>query len=79
MQVIAVERWTFWSAVVAAVFGPVLATGFGAVTIASPGGTTTSMFAPALAGVVFVLLIVSVYLGGTRDPTVRRIPVQRTP
>jgi hypothetical protein len=79
MQVIAVERWTFWSAVVVAVLGPVLAAGFGMLSISSGNSTVTTGFGGTVTVLVFALLVVSVYLGGTRDPSVRRLPAQPEP
>ena len=72
MQVISVERWTFRSAV--AVFGPVPATGFGNFTRGSNGTATTVAFASVVALVVFVWLLASVAMGGSREPSVRSLP-----
>lgn len=77
MQVISVERWTFWSALVLAAVGTPLVTGFGTwVTSSSAGGSTSVAFGVATALLVFVLLLVSVALGGSRDPSVRSLPAQ---
>ena len=71
MQLISVERWTFWAALATAFFGPILS----AVLVpgAASDGTT---FALPWVSVVLVLLLASVALGGSRDPSVRRVPVQ---
>ena len=75
MQVISVERWTFWAAIVLAVAGPVLSTGFGVwyTPTNSFGGTSWDIGA-WVAALVFVLLLVSIALGGSRDPSVRSLP-----
>jgi hypothetical protein len=73
MQVISVERWTFWTGIAAAFLGPLIAMVLTAV------GWTSVTPSDAVAGwfpVVFVLFLVSVALGGSRDPSVRRIPAQ---
>ena len=71
MQLISVERWTFWAAMATAFFGPILS------ALLFPGtasnGTVTTL---PWVSVVLILLLVSVALGGSRDPTVRRVPVQ---
>jgi hypothetical protein len=79
MQVISVERWTFWSAVVVAVAGPALSTGFGIWTSSGPNGTTTFAWGGLVAGLVFVLLLVSVIAGGSRDSSVRSLPATAPP
>jgi hypothetical protein len=80
MQVISVERWTFWSAVIVAVVGAPLTTAFGTLSYASGGGGIWSLdVGLLLALVVWVLLLVSVAMGGSRDPSVRRIPAHTPP
>jgi len=74
MQVISVERWTFWAALATAFAGPIL-TAWG-VSSYTNGGTT---WAISWISLVFLLLLVSVALGGSRDPSVRRIPAQPEP
>ena len=75
MQVIAVERWTFWSAVVLAATGPALSSGIGDwVYTQGPSTAISLQVGGVIAGLVFVLLLVSVLAGGTRDPSVRSIP-----
>jgi hypothetical protein len=72
LQLISVERWIFWSAVVLAATEPWLSTNFGTLVIASTGD---SIFLGSLVGgLVFILLLVSVGLGGSRDPSVRKAP-----
>ncbi|HTT46091.1 MAG TPA: hypothetical protein VMH38_08810 [Thermoplasmata archaeon] len=72
MQVISVERWTFWAALVTTVAGPIITS---IETSSYTNGSTT--WSISWISVVFVLLLVSVALGGSRDPSVRRIPYQR--
>ncbi len=73
MQVIAVERWTFWTAVLLAVAGPIAATGFGVWSTTSNGETTSMSVAGVVATASFVLLLISVAMGGSRDPSVRTL------
>jgi hypothetical protein len=73
MQLISVERWTFWSALVVAGVGPILETLVGP-TITSGGTSETTL--GFTAGPVFILILVSVALGGSRDPSVRSVPAQ---
>jgi len=80
MQVICVERWTFWAAIVAAVAGPVLSTGFGVWYSASGANSGTIWDVGGIvAALVLVLLLVSVALGGSRDPSVRSLPATPPP
>jgi len=72
MQLISVERWTFWSAVVLAVTGAPLSTGVGVWY--NPNTGVSEGIGASLAALVFVLLLVSVVLGGSRDPSVRSLP-----
>ena len=72
MQLISVERWTFWSAVVLAVAGAPLSTGLGVWY--NPNTGVSEGIGASLATLVFVLLLVSVVLGGSRDPSVRSVP-----
>jgi hypothetical protein len=75
MQVITVERWTFWAAVVVAVAGMPLSTGFGILSKSCGFGCASSTdLGVSLALVVFLLLLASVGLGGSRDPSVRSFP-----
>jgi len=77
MQLISVERWTFWGGVAAAFFGPLitaLAQGLGWLSTATPTYPEAGWLS-----IVFVLLLVSVALGGSRDPAVRRVPAQPEP
>jgi hypothetical protein len=77
MQVISVERWTFWAAVVVAVAGVPLATGFGVLSQSCGLGCASSTdLGVSLAFVVFLLLLVSVALGGSRDASVRSLPAR---
>jgi len=76
MQLISVERYTFWAAVVLAVFGPVMATGFS--TYCQPGTGGCVGFGSGLAVVVVILLILSWAMGGTHDPAVRQVPAPHT-
>jgi hypothetical protein len=72
LQLISVERWIFWSAVVLAAAGPWLSTNFGTLVNASPGESI--FLGSSVGGLVFILLLVSVALGGSRDPFVRKAP-----
>jgi len=72
MQVIAVERWTFWGAVL------LMVVGFAVESVVGPiynfsGGTE---YDPAYAIFVAALIVflASVILGISRDPTVRNLP-----
>jgi hypothetical protein len=77
MQVISVERWTFWSAVAACWVGLLSPTAApNGVLVA--GGTTWNLFATFLT-LALILTLVSVALGGTRDPSVRRLAASRSP
>jgi len=71
MQLISVERWTFWAALAALVAGFV-------VEVAGGGTYTANGVTWNLSGIVvsvaFFLLLATVALGGSRDPSVRRIP-----
>ena len=72
MQLISVERWTFWTGLGAAFFGPLLTavlTGIGWLTTANLGDTEGGWLV-----VVLVLMLASVALGGSRDPSVRSVP-----
>lgn len=73
MQVISVERWTFWTAVVTAVVAPILTNGFGVWAVTSDGGVTSTALAVPIESLAFVLLLVSVALGTSREPSVRRV------
>ena len=73
MQVISVERWTFWTAVLVSVVGMVAQWLIGTIQL---GGGFFIDPAEAGLGLGFVLFVVSAALGGSRDPTVRRIPPQ---
>jgi hypothetical protein len=72
MQVIAVERWTFWAAMLA------LIGGFGVSAISEPNlsafSGTSYDIGPAVFSLALVLFLVSVAVGGSADPSVRRIP-----
>ena len=70
MQLISVERWTFWAAVVLALVGPI-AHGWIGSTYTS--GSTTIVTDGLFATPLFIVLLVSVALGGSRDPAVRRV------
>ncbi len=72
MQLISVERWTFWSAVVLAVAVAPLSSGVGVWYNPSTG--VSEGIGASLAVLVVVLLLVSVVLGGSRDPSVRSLP-----
>ncbi len=72
MQLISVERWTFWGAVVLAVAGAPLSTGVGVWY--NPNTGVSEGIGASIAALVFVLLLVSEVLGGSRDPSVRSIP-----
>jgi len=72
MQVIAVERWTFWTAVLILVAGFVVQTVVGPVYDFTTG--TTYDFVPGLFSGGLILFLVSVALGGSRDPSVRSLP-----
>lgn len=74
MQLISVERWTFWTAVVLAVLGPVLNSVVGPMF--SLGQGTYVVTEGLFSGPLLVLLLVSVVLDGSRDPSVRRVPAQ---
>ena len=71
MQLISVERWTFWTGLATAFFGPIVS----AVFLPGTPSNGVSYSADWLA-VVFALFLVSVALGGSRDPSVRRVPAQ---
>ncbi|HYA54945.1 MAG TPA: hypothetical protein VEG42_05015 [Thermoplasmata archaeon] len=74
MQLISVERWTFWGGVAAAFFGPLITAvleGLGWLSYTTPTDAEAGWLP-----IVFVLLLVSVALGGSRDPSVRRVPAQ---
>jgi hypothetical protein len=75
MQLISVERWTFWTAVVLAVATPVLSTGIGVIYSSTGANSGTSWDVGAFVGaLVWVVLLVSVASGGSRDPSVRSVP-----
>jgi hypothetical protein len=71
MQLISVERWTFWAGIATAFFGPMVSTVL-LPSAASNATTVTVSWLPA----VLILFLVSVSLGGSRDPSVRRVPAQ---
>jgi hypothetical protein len=74
MQVISVERWTFWAAVVVAVLAGPLSTGFGGVWNSCGSGCVSGIdLGVSLTFVVFILLLFSVVMGGSRDPSVRSL------
>jgi hypothetical protein len=77
MQLISVERWTFWSAVVLAVAGAPLSTGLGVWY--NPNTGTSEGIGASIATAVFVLLVVSLVLGGSRDPAIRTVPPSPEP
>ncbi len=80
MQVISVERWTFWTAVVIAALGIPLSSNFGLFVSSCGFGCVTSVsLGIALSFVVFLLLLVSVAIGGSRDPSVRSLPARAGP
>ncbi|HYB78561.1 MAG TPA: hypothetical protein VEG66_02220 [Thermoplasmata archaeon] len=70
MQLISVERWTFWAGLATAFLAPIL-------TALLPSyvsnGTTVTI---SWVSLVFILLLVSVALGGSRDPSVRQVPAR---
>lgn len=74
MQVISVERWTFWSAVV------ILLAGLVVQTVAGPTYNFTTGVAYSVAPEVFaaglIVFLVSLVLGRACDPNVRRFPGQ---
>lgn len=77
MQVISVERWTFWTAVLIAAVGIPLSSNFGFFVQSCGFGCATSVnLGIGLSFVVFILLLVSVAIGGSRDPSVRRLPAR---
>jgi hypothetical protein len=77
MQVISVERWTFYAAVVVAVAAIPLSTGFGMLTQSCGFGCATNVdLGTALSGLAFILLLVSLAVGGSRDPAVRQLPAR---
>jgi len=69
MQLISVERFTFWAAMATAFFGPILS----AVLLPNAAANETTATLPWVS-VVLVLLLISVALGGSRDPSVRQVP-----
>jgi hypothetical protein len=76
MQIISVERWTFWAAVVLAGVGPIASPIIGSMIGAQNG----NLYPGGLfAGPLFVLLLVTVAFGGSRDPSVRSIPASPPP
>jgi len=70
MQLISVERWTFWTAVVLAGVSPILNTIYEATY--GSGGTGEGILG-LTGGAVLLLLLVSVGFGGSRDPSVRSV------
>jgi len=76
MQIIAVERWTFWAAVLTLVVGFVVDSTVG--TYVSPNSGMSWDLAPGIFVLAFVLFLVSLALGGSRDPSVRRLPASRS-
>jgi len=70
-----VERWTFWWGVLAAAGGVILLGPIGQLDNSSSGSSVDVAYAWFIG--VLVLFLVSVALGWTRDPSVRR--VRRTP
>jgi len=71
MQLISVERWTFWAGMATAFFGPILT----AVLLPSAASNEATTTIPWVS-VVLIVFLVSVALGGSRDPSVRRVPAQ---
>jgi len=71
MQLISVERWTFWSGLAVAFFGPLVT-----VVILPMFGIDAGTFTTDWLPVVLILMIVSVAIGGSRDPSIRRVPAQ---
>jgi uncharacterized membrane protein YhaH (DUF805 family) len=74
MQVIAVERWTFWAAVLTMVIGFVVGSTVG--TYVDPTSGTSWDLTPGVFTLALALFLVSLAVGGSRDPSVRRIPPQ---
>ena len=73
MQIISVERWTFWTGF-AIVF---LGFAFDGVTYTTyASGTTTWNVGPWVILLGFALLAISVGLGNSCDPSVRRLASQ---
>jgi len=71
MQLISVERWTFWTGLATAFFGPIISAVLFPSTLSNGASVSIDWLA-----VVLILFLVSVALGGSRDPSVRRVPAQ---
>jgi hypothetical protein len=72
MQVIVVERWTFWAAVLVMVAGFALSATVGSNI--NPVTGTSYDLTPGIFALGLVLFLVSLAFGGSRDPSVRKIP-----
>jgi len=74
MQVISVERWTFWLAVLLCVAGIAVDAVIGPIYNFTTG--LEYSFGPPLFTAGLLVFLVSVALGGWCDPSVRRFPGQ---
>jgi len=72
MQVIAVERWTLWAAMLTMICG-FIGSAVSEPNLSAFSGTNYNV-GPGIFVLALVLFVVSVAVGGSADPSVRRIP-----